>query len=321
MCLLRGARRSFKSGKWLRAGLLGAFALALMGSLSASPMRAQTTIGLFPCSVLGTTETCFGAAPVAVTNNPANPSTITISVISPAGLAVATAVAADTAGNTCTPTSGAGTLTLTLTCPSGLQAAAPTGGSPQSTISMTFSLAQAPPPQKGEASLTFNANQANAIKDAAEFFYPPPPPTGPPGLGVVAYPAGWNLICGPFGWGPLSTQISGPLYTYQASDTSYETAPAGSGTAGGNGFWAYFPAPTTVDSAGQAVGLLPVLLPSSHWVMIGDPSYGPATVRGTDVIYTYSPATGSYQQATTLQPGQGAWAYSAKGSVATVAGQ
>ncbi|HZQ37885.1 MAG TPA: hypothetical protein VFD32_18290 [Dehalococcoidia bacterium] len=46
--------------------------------------------------------------------------------------------------------------------------------------------------------------------------------------------------------------------------------------------------------------------------MIGNPYPTTATVRGADVVYTYTPGSG-YAATTSLPAGQGAWVYSAGG--------
>ena len=55
---------------------------------------------------------------------------------------------------------------------------------------------------------------------------------------------------------------------------------------------------------------------SGQWILIGDPSGAlGATVTGASAVYTYDPTNG-YQQASMLQPGQGAWALgSGSGSI------
>lgn len=111
---------------------------------------------------------------------------------------------------------------------------------------------------------------------------------------------------------------TGPLYTYQAGDTIYETIGAGGPFNQPNGYWAYYGA-----SGGEMIPLsgpqtLTVNLPALQWVMIGNPGNSPATVTGADVVYTYS-ASGGYQQTTSLLPGQGAWVISISGGTATIA--
>ena len=52
-------------------------------------------------------------------------------------------------------------------------------------------------------------------------------------------------------------------------------------------------------------------LPGGQWQQIGNPfNYSQATVCGSGVsVFTYDPATGAYSPSTTLNLGQGAWAY------------
>jgi len=55
-----------------------------------------------------------------------------------------------------------------------------------------------------------------------------------------------------------------------------------------------------------------VSVPAGSFVMIGNPYPTTATVRGADVVYTYTPGSG-YAATTSLPAGQGAWVYSAGG--------
>ncbi|MGI8549541.1 MAG: hypothetical protein ACR2PL_01920, partial [Dehalococcoidia bacterium] len=60
--------------------------------------------------------------------------------------------------------------------------------------------------------------------------------------------------------------------------------------------------------------------PPGQLIIVGDPSgTQPATVTGADAVYVYDSASGAYQQPSTLQPGEGAWAYSAAGGIVRIA--
>ena len=136
-----------------------------------------------------------------------------------------------------------------------------------------------------------------------------------PGFGIT-YASGWNIIAGPTG-----TTVSGagnPLYTFQASDTNYETVPAGSPLTGGQGYWANFGATTTSTIALASPATITVQLPALKWVMIGNPGDTNATVTGADTVLVYDPVGQSYRQTTQLAPGQGAWALSTNGGQATI---
>jgi hypothetical protein len=134
------------------------------------------------------------------------------------------------------------------------------------------------------------------------------------GQGIkVTYQPGWNLIAV-----PLNTTIPGPLgplYTYQAGDTTYEMV---QNTQPGLGYWAFFSTPTTATLSAGSPQRVSLPLPAGQWVMVGNPGSFPATVHGADMVYAYNPSTG-YQQTTALQPGQGAWVFSASGGTVTIA--
>jgi len=141
-----------------------------------------------------------------------------------------------------------------------------------------------------------------------------------PGPGArVTYGAGWNLVAGPSG--AVVAEASGPLYTWQAGSTSYESLAAGGSLTAGRGYWAYFNTATTgtVPIVGPQTAV--VTAPTAQWFMIGNPGSTAATVTGVDAADSYSPATGTYGSGTVLQPGQGAWAWSWSGGSVTIRGQ
>lgn len=136
------------------------------------------------------------------------------------------------------------------------------------------------------------------------------------GGGAIPYPSGWNLVAGPSG--TVVTGAAGPLYTWQAGDTAYETIAVGSPLQAGHGYWVYFATPTSITfSRVTAQQSVTASAPAGQFVMIGNPFPATATVHGADVVYAYDPAHG-YQQGITLQAGQGAWAYSASGGTVTI---
>jgi len=142
----------------------------------------------------------------------------------------------------------------------------------------------------------------------------------PPNNGArVTFGVGWNLVAGPSG--TVVAEAVGPLYTWQAGDTSYENVASGGSLTAGRGYWAYFNTATTgtVPSVGSQTSV--VTAPAAAWFMIGNPGSTAATVTGVDAADTYSPATGTYGSGTTLQPGQGAWAWSWNGGSVTIRGQ
>jgi hypothetical protein len=143
-------------------------------------------------------------------------------------------------------------------------------------------------------------------------------PTGSTSSGgglAVTYAASWNIVGGPTG--TMVNGAMGPLYTYQAGDTAYETIANGSPLTQPQGYWAYFSSTMGGSIPASGPQTLTVTLPPGQWVMISDPGNTPATVSGADVVYTYSASSG-YQPTTTLQPGQGGWAISVLGGTATI---
>jgi hypothetical protein len=139
----------------------------------------------------------------------------------------------------------------------------------------------------------------------------PPLPPAPYGSSVF-YPAGWNLVAGPAG--TVVAGASGPLFTLQRGDTTYETLASGSALQPGLGYWALFNAPTSLALPVAAFGSIVRSVPPGQTVLIGNPFGVTATVSGAGALYTYDSVRG-YQRGGTLQPGQGAWATSATGSI------
>jgi plastocyanin len=131
----------------------------------------------------------------------------------------------------------------------------------------------------------------------------------------VNYAAGWNLVAGP--GGTVLSGTSGSLYAFRAGDTSYEMIAAGTPLTAGSGYWAYFTGPqtATVPQNMTQPGATP--LPTGQFVLVGNPSSLPVAVAGADTVLIYDPVRG-YQSVSTLEPGQGAWAYSANGGMLTM---
>ena len=138
------------------------------------------------------------------------------------------------------------------------------------------------------------------------------------GGATISYPAGWNLIAG-FGTPAAAlTGIDGPLYTYQPGDTGYEIVQASDAVLGDNGYWAYFDTATTERDPSGIVIPGARCLPAGQPIMIGNGStIQTMSVGGADAAYVYDPVTATYQRTYVLQPGQGAWAFSASGGLLT----
>lgn len=143
---------------------------------------------------------------------------------------------------------------------------------------------------------------------------------------VVTYSAGWNVAA--FPQGANLNGVAAPLYTLQPGNGAYQMIQPSQimnpvmntlcPTPYGLGYWAFFPAATQVTPAAGAGCQYEVRVPAGRWIMVGDPSgKAPASVSGADAVYVYSLASG-YQATTTLQPGQGAWVFSAAGAIVTV---
>jgi PKD repeat protein len=135
-----------------------------------------------------------------------------------------------------------------------------------------------------------------------------------PGV-AVSFAAGWNLVAGAAG-SALAGAV-GSLYTLQAGDSTYETLSPTSALNAGEGYWAFFPGASSGSIPPGSTGAVSVPLAAGGYVMIGNSGTTPATVSGADAVLIYDPI-GGYQPATVLEPGQGAWAFSASGGTATI---
>jgi hypothetical protein len=169
------------------------------------------------------------------------------------------------------------------------------------------------------ASITIGVNPGGPIigPGGPTFSFGPPGPPSGIGFGGVTIPfqSGWNLVSG--GNGGSIAGVSGPMYTFQAGDSAYEIVNPGVPLVPGRGYWAFFPTSGTIT-----LPLIPpqpqtVPMPPLSWIMVGNPSSSPMRLLGADVAYTYNPVS-SYQPATVLDPGQGAWVLSLGGGTLTI---
>ncbi|HZQ34854.1 MAG TPA: hypothetical protein VFD32_02900 [Dehalococcoidia bacterium] len=133
----------------------------------------------------------------------------------------------------------------------------------------------------------------------------------------VAFHAGWNLIGVPTG-----TTVGGSasaLYTYGSERDGYVLLDSNTPLQAGVGYWAYFDKDTSIAVRIDSVEFPAVPLPAGEWVLIGNPLGVRVEVAGQDVLYVFDPTTQRYflQFASILEPGSGAWAYSADGGILT----
>jgi hypothetical protein len=132
----------------------------------------------------------------------------------------------------------------------------------------------------------------------------------------VGYHAGWNLVGGPDG---TTFNAAGNAYTFGVTDSSYVTSAGTAPIGGGNGYWMYFPADTTVLMNGTGASTMQVSVPPGTYIMIGNPSGTQSvTVSGADQVLTYDAGAQQYTATTTLGIGQGAWAFSTAGGTITL---
>jgi hypothetical protein len=132
----------------------------------------------------------------------------------------------------------------------------------------------------------------------------------------VRFTAGWNLVAGPAG---TVFNAVGPAYTLGPADSAYVSSAGDAPVSGGKGYWAYFPADTTVTLNGAGAAGFNVQAPAGQYLTIGNPSGVQAvTVSGADQVLIWDAKAGSYQAVTQLAVGQGAWALSDNGGALTL---
>ncbi len=132
----------------------------------------------------------------------------------------------------------------------------------------------------------------------------------------LTYPPGWNLVGGPAG--TVITGASGPLYGFPAGAQDYQVLPSDTPLEAGAGYWAHFDALSPQVLPASAPFGTTLELPAGAFVLIGNPRATISVVYGADVVYIYDAVLG-YESTLTLQPGQGAWAFSARGATITIA--
>jgi hypothetical protein len=144
------------------------------------------------------------------------------------------------------------------------------------------------------------------------------------GMSAIGASSGASVTFGP------SPTWSGAGSSARASDAGsgkgpvgipspYVTVPPGVPLPIGTAVWAHFDAPaqlwlTSVNGAPY----LSWPISAGQWTTIGNPSTDVASVWGADAVYAWDPVAGAYTETDTLQPLQGAWAWSTAGGSVTV---
>jgi hypothetical protein len=184
-----------------------------------------------------------------------------------------------------------------------------------------------PPPSSSAGDPSGLAGAANGASYPGEAANPTA--GGPPF--PVPYAAGWNIIAVTSPGHPFAN--AGPVFTLQAGDDDYETIAPEAPLQPRVGYWVDLPqdTPSIIIPTNTCQVVVPqsdgtstcepadvcISLPAGQWVMIGNPYLMPISITGADAMYTYDPVAG-YEPTTKLEPGRGAFAYSAAGGTATI---
>ncbi|HVE45868.1 MAG TPA: IPT/TIG domain-containing protein [Acidimicrobiales bacterium] len=132
----------------------------------------------------------------------------------------------------------------------------------------------------------------------------------------VRYESGYSLMGLPSGTVSRATAVFG--WFNLGSGNRYSVEDPGAGVEAGHGYWGWFACPTTVQ---LAAGTDEVQVPLGRYraSIVGNPATRPAELSGHDFAARWDPAlnsaTGGYrisgfQETTTLEVGEGAWAFS-----------
>ena len=227
-----------------------------------------------------------------------------------------------TAGST-----GADTTTTNANCPGG----SATSVQPSPCAAYSGSSVQVFTFQNASSTTTpaaTSTSTATATGTATSTAAPASTPTPMPACATVTYGAGFNLVGGPTG--TLLNGVAQPIYTLQATDTSYVPIITNVLTAP-EGFFANFGTATTVSlpCTFSTSPTITLPLPLSHLLMVGNPFDGPATVTASNAstyVLMFNNATNSFGswvsvgpgQSITLATGQGAFVFSYFGGTLTM---
>ncbi|HUP70619.1 MAG TPA: kelch repeat-containing protein [Acidimicrobiales bacterium] len=148
-----------------------------------------------------------------------------------------------------------------------------------------------------------------------------------PDVGRVVYPAGRYSLMGL----PADTRVDAdsPLYSWldQGARGGYASQSPGDPVVAGQGYWAYFFCPATIDLAGGGAETASMPLGPYHASMIGNPSASsPARVTGQDFSARWESDAGgaggyrisAYREADTLGVGEGSWVFTYSGAVVSI---
>ncbi len=137
----------------------------------------------------------------------------------------------------------------------------------------------------------------------------------PSGGRTISLGAGYNLVGPPGG----TTFGDATAYTFDPTANSYHQLSAGEATQAGQGYWLLSDAGGSMPLAAGSNAPVTITAAPGAWQLIGNPSGTQAAlVTGADAVWTYNASSGQYQPATTLQPGQGAWAIAQAGGRITI---
>jgi hypothetical protein len=130
---------------------------------------------------------------------------------------------------------------------------------------------------------------------------------------AISLSVGWNLV------DAAVAQADGGTNMFFWNGTQYLTTTSGNG----EGVWQYESTPQSVTMPTDNTAYYSVQVGATEWGMIGNPYSIPQTVtlQSGDYAFTYAPGSGYSSAQTgsvTLQPGEGAWIYSAAGGTYVV---
>jgi len=142
-----------------------------------------------------------------------------------------------------------------------------------------------------------------------------PANAAPSGGRSASLSAGYNLV-GPPGGTSFGDSTA---FAFDPQSNMYVQLGAGEQTQAGQGYWLLSDNGGSMALGAGSTAPASFMAAPGAWQLVGDPSGTEAAlVSGADAVWTYDPASGQYQPATMLQPGQGAWAMSQAGGKITI---
>ncbi len=141
-----------------------------------------------------------------------------------------------------------------------------------------------------------------------------------PATSTFRYPSGWNLIASPDN-SPLLADLQ---LVYLVDKMPRSQGSQGLSIATGTMlprlamYWTYFSDARTISLTDAPAEMFSYSIGQNDLTPVGNATNRPAQVTGVGTLVVYDPTTATYQETTTLAPGQAGWVYSSQDGTVTV---